>query len=271
MELLVVIAIISVLASLLLPALEQALESSRRIACLSQVRQIAQGATLYSLGADDHLPARDRRWGTRWYSGDNGATPLSDLWRLEYLSNDELVVCPSKSRTTRYPNHFYYTNRFWDNAEWKGPRFSTYNAAVSGVVLYDDATGRYATYWVRMSLHAPETAFFMDIVVPEEATVTNANFWAHQTNHWNDGIMAPKGGNAVFADGHGAWHAWTPDAWDGCCFRSGQAPVEHRTLCDLHTVTQHSHYRSSGASYYFSNPWDGNGAQGPRRGHVAPW
>jgi len=50
-ELLVVIAIISVLAALLLPALEEALESARRAQCMHNVKQLSVSVFL---GADDH-------------------------------------------------------------------------------------------------------------------------------------------------------------------------------------------------------------------------
>ena len=50
-ELLVVIAIIAILAALLLPMLGKVRESAKRIACLSNLRQVASGYTLY---AADH-------------------------------------------------------------------------------------------------------------------------------------------------------------------------------------------------------------------------
>ena len=50
-ELLVVIAIIAILAAMLMPALNNARESSRSTACLSNLRQIALGASMY---ARDH-------------------------------------------------------------------------------------------------------------------------------------------------------------------------------------------------------------------------
>src|SRR5688572_24381835 len=55
-ELLVVIGIIAILIGLLLPALSRARESSRRTACLSNVRELANCLRLYAATFKDALP-----------------------------------------------------------------------------------------------------------------------------------------------------------------------------------------------------------------------
>ena len=65
-ELLTVIGIIGILASMLLPSLGRAKESARRIACVSQERQLGMALTMYSGENNGYFPPRifTNRWPT---------------------------------------------------------------------------------------------------------------------------------------------------------------------------------------------------------------
>ena len=74
-ELLVVIGIIALLISILLPALGNAKESAKNVACKSNLRQIALATIMYTVDNRTKLPG-GRNY--EWQYGDNPATPAID-------------------------------------------------------------------------------------------------------------------------------------------------------------------------------------------------
>lgn len=84
-ELLVSIGIIGILASMLLPSLGRAKESARRVACVSQERQLAMALQMYAGENGGYLPPRivTNRWPTtllRHYAEIKILKCPSDIW-----------------------------------------------------------------------------------------------------------------------------------------------------------------------------------------------
>ncbi len=98
-ELLVVIAIIAILASMLLPALNQARARGHQSQCLSNQRQIGLAISMYTSDADGWLPPG--RILTGW-----GATAIGLGDTLyPYLGSYNIWTCPSNTNDTggEYP------------------------------------------------------------------------------------------------------------------------------------------------------------------------
>lgn len=95
-ELLVVIAIIAVLAAILFPVFARAREAARKTACISNVKQIATGMTMYVSDYDSTYPPRMPN-----PPAGNGipCKPCRTVdWRvyaMPYVKNTGVFVCPS--------------------------------------------------------------------------------------------------------------------------------------------------------------------------------
>lgn len=95
-ELLVVIAIIAILAAILFPVFARARENARKSSCMSNVKQLASGVTMY-------LQDYDETFFPRWFgSTDNPGVrwcPVSSqpTYFLEpYVKNTNLFRCPTR-------------------------------------------------------------------------------------------------------------------------------------------------------------------------------
>lgn len=90
-ELLVVVAIVSILAAMLLPALQRAKESARTARCASNQRQIGTAILLYVGDYNDYFP-------TLWGVDVNPTDQWHDVLHALYLKNQTIFACPSDKR-----------------------------------------------------------------------------------------------------------------------------------------------------------------------------
>ena len=108
-ELLVVIAIIAILAAILFPVFQKVRENARKIACLSNTKQIGLGVTQYQQDADEKCPN-----GVNPYGGGQG-------WAGQiypYVKSTGVFLCPDDSAVLKggdgtpfHPSSYAYNSQ----------------------------------------------------------------------------------------------------------------------------------------------------------------
>ncbi len=106
-ELLVVIAIIAILAAILFPVFAQAREAARKTTCLSNLKQLGLGMTMYASDNDEQAVPWNLRYRDK-NQYDQFKVSLSwDRLIQPYIKNNNVLACPSDSGSTKpiLPGH----------------------------------------------------------------------------------------------------------------------------------------------------------------------
>ncbi|MDP2898037.1 MAG: prepilin-type N-terminal cleavage/methylation domain-containing protein [bacterium] len=114
-ELLVVIAILSILAALLLPAIQSAKESANRTKCLANLMQIGRAIRMYLNDSDGRWFPSENSVDYGYLKDLNPKTQPDRLWPA-YVDDRKLFICPGNKKnyadnSGRY--HYEYNYRLF--------------------------------------------------------------------------------------------------------------------------------------------------------------
>lgn len=226
-ELLVVIAIIAILAALLLPALATAKEKGKRIRCLSNLRQIGIGMTIYALDNQDRVVL------ARIIPG---STPERFV---------QIAINPPEAAAAKTVGLTVQTNNIWTCPN--RPGFPTYEDAFPQYNIGYQYFGG-ITQWLTRGYDGPSRSPIKTAtskphwVLAADSTLKILNIWggvdrdvayANIPPHKGARGPLPAGSNQLYIDGSGEW-------------------VKAARLYGLHTWAD----PASRLGYFYQNPVD---------------
>lgn len=134
-----VVAIIAILASLLLPALVRAKDKAKRIACMSNLRQLAYMYHMYNMDFDNHLPTA-AMLGYSSYRSVNDPLSLCHYFEAYAPTNSRVWICPAgrPASADRYGVTYAWSRA--QNVTSTATSDAAFDSMMTTVVVWDNFT-----------------------------------------------------------------------------------------------------------------------------------
>ena len=204
-ELLVVITIISVLAAMLLPALQKARGKARQAACTGNLRQLGEAISMYVSDFEGYLPGGTSRGGNRWYNQLIAAGYFKSWLPNQFFPYRSTVKAtvfqcpevPKKDSARTSPGGFYYT-AYGAPAFTLGKASSNPNPVQTRKLFrFKNPSGTVALCDAHVKTTYPWDGGVLGIAMWNQTTYFNVKDpvdWRHS-----------GGANMLFLDGHVNW------------------------------------------------------------------